>query len=186
MVDRTKVPKAVALAGSAILVIVWGIFSLASFITSLLGLPSSLGLQQAPRMFGGGALFVAGLGLVLWLLRYRSPATMIVSTYYTFVKMVTRAPVSQIRGRTEPLVVSGPQKYVRHPLYLGALGAFLGWAIFNDSVSGLVGVAFIFLWFRSVQIPYEERELRAIFGDQYVRYSEEVPMLFPYRGRKSR
>ena len=105
---------------------------------------------------------------------------MIVSTYYTFVKMFTGGPISELKGRTEPLVVAGPQRYVRHPLYLGATLVFLGWALLTSSTSSLLGVAFILLWFRFVQIPFEEKELRAIFGDQYANYSKHVPMLFPF------
>ena len=111
---------------------------------------------------------------------------MIVSTYYTFVKMFTLAPASKLEGRTEPLVVNGPQKYVRNPLYLAATSIFLGWALLTGGTSSFVGVGFVLLWFRFVQIPFEERELRAIFGDQYSRYSKEVPMLIPFPNRRPR
>jgi len=179
------VAKAVLVAGSAIGLIVWGLFSLASLVTSLLGFPSKLGLQPELSV-AGAALLVAGLGLALWLLKYRNPLTMIVSTYFTFVKMFTRAPVARIEGRTEPLVLSGPQRYVRNPLYLGAITMFLGWALVTDSTPSLVGVGFVLLWFRLVQIPFEERELGAIFGEQYARYSREVPMLVPLSNRLRR
>jgi protein-S-isoprenylcysteine O-methyltransferase Ste14 len=171
--------KAIPITVSAIGVIVLGLFSLAGETRVLLGLPPRLGLPLALRLTGA-ATFVAGLGLALWLLKYRSPATMIVSTYFTFVKMFTRAPVSRPAGRTEHLVVSGPQKYVRNPPYLGATAMFFGWGLVTDSTSSLVGVAFVLLWLRLVQIPFEEKELLEIFGDQYTRYSNQVPMLIPF------
>jgi protein-S-isoprenylcysteine O-methyltransferase Ste14 len=34
-------------------------------------------------------------------------------------------------------------------------------------------------------IPFEEKELLALFGDQYARYVDGVPMLFPFtKGEK--
>jgi len=181
--DKTFLAKAILIAGAAILLIVEGLFTLSSVITSLLGLPSNLNLQPALKLVGI-AMLVTGLVLVLWLLKYRKPSTMIVSTYFTFVKMFTRTPVSRVGDRTEPLILGGPQMYVRHPLYLGALATFLGWALITGSTSSLVGVAFVLLWFRFVQIPFEERELRTFFGDQYAHYSDEVPMLIPFTNRK--
>lgn len=181
--DKTFLAKAILVAGAAILLIVEGLFTLSSVITKLIGLPLNLNLQPVLKLVGS-AILIAGLMLVLWLLKYRKPSTMIVSTYFTFVKMFTRSPISGVGDRTEPLILSGPQKYVRHPLYLGALATFLGWALITGSTSYVVGVAFVLLWFRFVQIPFEERELRAIFGDQYARYSDEVPMLIPFTKRK--
>ncbi|MCL5067394.1 MAG: isoprenylcysteine carboxylmethyltransferase family protein [Thaumarchaeota archaeon] len=142
-------------------------------------MPPSLELQPVSRI-GGWAILLAGAALALWLFRYRSPTSMIVSTYFTFGKMFTKSPISTLGGRTEPLVVDGPQRYVRHPLYLAATIAFLGWAIVTGSTSFFIGVIFILLWFAFVQIPFEEKELRAIFGTQYVQYSKRVPMLIPF------
>lgn len=177
--------KAILVAGSVIYLIINGLFWVSSLLTKFLGLPATLGLQPVFRA-GGWTLLVAGVVLALWLLRYRSPASMIISTYYTFVKMITGAPVSKSGGRTELLVLEGPQKYVRHPLYLSALTAFLGWALVTGSTSSLLGVAFLLIWFVSIQIPFEEKELCAMFGDQYRRYSEDVPMLIPSIKRKQK
>jgi hypothetical protein len=184
MPDTKSVLRA-ALAGTVIGLIVLGLFTLAGAVTGLLGLPSRPDLPRVLRLAGGTTL-ISGFGLALWLFKHRSPRAMILSTYYTFVKMFTRAPVSKLEGRTEPLVVSGPQKYVRNPLYLAATSIFLGWAFLTGSTSSFVGVGFVLLWFRFAQIPFEEKELRAIFGDQYSRYSKEVPMLIPLPNRRSR
>jgi protein-S-isoprenylcysteine O-methyltransferase Ste14 len=185
MPDGVKQLLKAAVAGTVVGSIVLGLFTLAGVITGLLGLPPSLDLPQVLRSMGA-AILLAGLGLALWLFKYRSPQTMIVSTYYTFAKMLTRAPASKLEGRTEPLVVKGPQKYVRNPLYLAATSIFLGWAFLTGGTSSFVGVGFVLLWFRFVQIPFEEKELLAIFGDQYSRYSKEVPMLIPFPMRRPR
>ena len=185
-IDRAmSLERAALSAGLIISLIILTMFALSSELTQLLALPPTLFPQPGPRPIGA-ALFVAGLGLALWLFRYRSPLDMIVSTYFTFVKMFTRSPISRLGGRTEPLVMSGPQKYVRHPLYLAAITAFFGWAVLANSTSSFVAAAFMTLWFRFVQIPFEEKELRAIFGDQYLHYCNEVPMLIPFSNRRPR
>jgi len=176
--DRKLLIRAI-LAGLIICLIILGLFFLASVITNLLGLPAKLNLPQLVKLIGA-AIFIGGLGLALWIFKYRSPATMIVSTYFTFVKMFSGSPISKSGGRTEALVVKGPQKFVRHPLYLGAAAMFLGWALFADSTSSLIAVLFVLIWFILVQIPFEERELHALFSDQYTQYSREVPMFIPF------
>lgn len=165
--------------GVTVGLILWGLTSLGSLISDLLGLPQMLGLSPEVRIIGYTMIMI-GTTLSLWLVRYRHPLEMIVSTYYTFVKMFTLTPISKPEGRTEPLVIKGPQKYVRSPLYLGALIIFLGWDIVTDATASLVGFLFIVTWFRLMQIPFEERELRALFGEEYVRYSNDVPMLIPF------
>lgn len=159
--------------------IFWGLTSLGSLISYLLGFPQFLGLPPEVRIIGWTMLLI-GAALSLWLFRYRHPVEMIVSTFYTFVKMFTRAPISKPEGRNEPLVIKGPQKYVRNPLYLGAMIMFLGWDIVTGATASLVGFLFIVTWFCLIQIPFEERELRALFGEEYVSYSNNVPMLIPF------
>jgi protein-S-isoprenylcysteine O-methyltransferase Ste14 len=175
--------RAVLIAGAAIYIILEGLFLLASILTSAVGLPALLHMPL-PLKLAGAATMAAGLALGLWLLRFRRPSTMIVSTHLTFMKMLARAPVAQVGGRTERLVVGGPQRYVRHPLYLAAAAVFFGWALVTGATASLVWVVCMLLWFGLVQIPFEERELIALFGDQYRQYAQAVPMLIPFTKRR--
>jgi len=79
------------------------------------------------------------------------------------------------------LVVAGPYRFVRNPMYLGAGFALAGAALFYES-SALLGycVAFGFVMYLFV-VVYEEPALRATFGAPYVRYCERVQRWWPRR-----
>jgi protein-S-isoprenylcysteine O-methyltransferase Ste14 len=183
--SETNVGKAVAIAAPTIALIIVSLFVISFVVSFLLGLPPSLGLPL-PLRFLGGAMVVAGLAVAGWVFRYRRPADMIVSTYVTFTKLFRRAPLAEISDRTESLVISGPQRYVRNPLYFGVIVIVFGWALFGGTSYVLVAAIVLLLWFCFVLIPFEERELRALFGDHYARYMESVPMLIPFTKRARR
>lgn len=83
-------------------------------------------------------------------------------------------------GRTEPLIVKGPYRYVRHPLYSDVVLLLLGWWLLLDYSFLLISALLLLLWFGFVVTRFEERELRAIFGDDYEEYSRRVPRIVPF------
>lgn len=179
---EAKVAKATAIAAMVILALISVLFGISFLISTLLGLPSSLALPVEVR-FVGAAMVAIGVAVVGWLFKYRKHSTMIVSTYVTLSKLFRRVPISEHAGRTEPLILSGPQKYVRHPLYSGIIVIVFGWGLMTTTYV-LIASAAILIWFRFVIIPFEERELCTLFGAQYTRYMDITPMLVPFTKRK--
>jgi protein-S-isoprenylcysteine O-methyltransferase Ste14 len=51
----------------------------------------------------------------------------------------------------------------------------------TDYSSLLVTTILFLLWFNFVVTPFEERELKAIFGQRYDEYAKQVPRIIPIR-----
>jgi len=78
------------------------------------------------------------------------------------------------------LVVEGPYRYVRNPLYEGDCCLIVGTALLTRSWA-LMLVAVLYLAQLALQLPLEERELGERFGLPYHRYCELVPRFVPRR-----
>ena len=167
------------ITGLVIFGVVGSLFLLSDLMVVLLGLPSSIGLPT-PLKGAGVVVVVVGMAFAAWVFRYRSPTAMIGSTYITFKKLFGLAPFAETPGRKESLVVVGPQRYVRNPLYFSVILIVLGWGFAGASTFVLAASLVVSLWFRFVLIPYEEKELVVLFGAEYEAYKEGVPMLFPF------
>ena len=176
---EVELSRAAVVAGPIVILLVVGFFGISYIISTVLGFSISLNLPIVMRVVGG-VLVVTGLAIAGWTFKYRSPSDMIVSTYVTFTKLFRRNPIAERLGRTEPLVIEGLQRYVRNPFYFGVIMMTFGWALVGGYIFVLVATVILLLWFRVVLIPFEEKELLALFGEQYARYKEDVPMLVPF------
>jgi protein-S-isoprenylcysteine O-methyltransferase Ste14 len=72
------------------------------------------------------------------------------------------------------LVLGGPYRYSRNPMYVAGLFAWLGWTVFYGSPAVFVGLALLWFVFNLWVIPHEERQLEALFGDEYLEYRRSV------------
>jgi len=77
------------------------------------------------------------------------------------------------------LIVQGPFKIVRHPIYTGIIIAVLGTAIMGGQVRGFIALAIVFfaLWHKS---RFEEELMRKQFPEQYEAYAQGVKKLIPW------
>lgn len=122
--------------------------------------PTSLGGWQ----IAGGLLGLAGAALALWCI-----------LTFVVVGRGTPAPFDPPRR----LVVRGPYRYARNPMYIGAGIAVSGAALFYQSAA-LLGYAGVFLLLAHVLVvAYEEPTLRRTFGPEYADYCRQVGRWWP-------
>lgn len=92
-----------------------------------------------------------------------------------------RAIKYRLRGKKPketPLTISGPYRFVRHPLYF-----FVLLMIWSNPYLTLDRLLFNVLWTTWICLGafLEERDLVADFGEAYREYKRKVPMLIPWR-----
>jgi protein-S-isoprenylcysteine O-methyltransferase Ste14 len=149
------------------------------FAISILGIIYSLDLTWQTRLIGLPVIF-SGVLFLGWPFKYKRPIDILISTYVTFLKIVKSTSLETIFGRTEPLVIQGPHKHVRHPPYFGVVTIVFGLGLLLDYSILLISAIALLSGFRFVVAPFEEKELRALFGEQYQQYSEKVPRIIPF------
>ena len=77
------------------------------------------------------------------------------------------------------LVREGSYAWVRHPIYSGMLGLFVGTGLSLTPLPVLLVAVGVYLLGTRLRTRSEERLLRRQFGEEYVRYAREVPSLVP-------
>ena len=95
--------------------------------------------------------------------------------------------ISDLVAETSDSVLfqKGLHSHVRHPLYLGTF--FMLWGIFLMIPLGSILITNIIITtYTLLGIRYEEKKLKAAFGDIYLRYMKEVPMIWPRLGKSRR
>ena len=129
---------------------------------------SSSGITRPPEIgfvqIAGAIIAAIGAAIALWCI-----------FTFIFVGKGTPAPFDPPRR----LVVAGPYKWVRNPMYIGAALALSGAALFYGSWA-LAGYCAVFLLVMFVfVVVHEEPALRRSFGDDYTRYCERVRRWLP-------
>lgn len=124
--------------------------------------PASLGVIE----WAGLGVGTVGGALTLWCV-----------VTFALVGRGTPAPFDPPRT----LVVQGPYRYVRNPMYIGAALALCGAALFYRSIP-LLGYTILFLLAtRAFVAWYEEPTLARLFGNDYAAYRARVPRWLPRR-----
>lgn len=124
----------------------------------------SITVGYGGRQIAGIAVVLLGAGLTLWCVMT-----------FAFVGRGTPAPFDPPRT----LVIRGPYRFVRNPMYLGAATAILGAGLYY-SLWPLLGYTAMFLLGTHVFVRlYEEPTLRRLFGSEYLAYCETVGRWMP-------
>jgi protein-S-isoprenylcysteine O-methyltransferase Ste14 len=114
--------------------------------------------------FAGMTIGTAGTLVALWCI-------------FTFVEKGRGTPAPFDPPRR--LVIQGPYRFVRNPMYLGATLALAGAACFYKSAALLLyGIIFLLVTHFFV-IGYEEPILRRTFGQDYEEYCHSVRRWWP-------
>ena len=77
-------------------------------------------------------------------------------------------------GRPSNLIISGPYRWTRNPVYLALTLGYLGATAIVGSVWCLVLVLLPLLYVEDRVIPFEEARLTEVFGEEYVAYRRRV------------
>ena len=130
--------------------------------------PTHLPIDGSQLMIGleitGLALYVAGCLLMAWaLLRLRGN-----------YQLGGSAP-----RNVDEMVIVGPYRFVRHPMYTAVLCISLGLAYLIQSLA-IFSVFCIYLALILVLIPIEEAGLQQAYHDRYLTYQKKVKKLVPY------
>jgi protein-S-isoprenylcysteine O-methyltransferase Ste14 len=122
-------------------------------------------------------------GLFL-LLAKPKPLTLAVGGTIALAGLALRAWASGHIRKNARLAVSGPYAYTRNPLYLGSFVLGLGFTVASSSnpwlfllLGGIFASLFLGIYLPVMRV--EAATLAELFGEEYRRYAEEVPLLFP-------
>src|SRR5947209_15879774 len=118
---------------------------------------------EAPQV--AGMIMVAiGTAIALWCV-----------LTFVFIGKGTPAPFDPPRK----LVIRGPYRFVRNPMYIGAGMTLAGAALFYQSLSILIYACLFLLITHLFVVFYGEPTLRRTFGDEYEAYFRRVRRWWP-------
>jgi protein-S-isoprenylcysteine O-methyltransferase Ste14 len=72
------------------------------------------------------------------------------------------------------LVISGPYRFTRNPMYVGLTLIYLGVAGTRNEIWPVIVLPLLLAYINFLVIPVEEKNLRGVFGDEYQKYGERV------------
>jgi protein-S-isoprenylcysteine O-methyltransferase Ste14 len=143
----------------------------------------------------GLSLVFIGLGGLFWCLVLhfaQAPQTVEITYIFPSVRSSWREMMSKLGvqgtnqvmldAETEPattyLMMEGPYKFSRHPMYLSVIILWFGWALFYGNI--IVFVVWLITWLGITLFvaPPEEQALEARFGEAYREYKSRVPRWF--------
>jgi protein-S-isoprenylcysteine O-methyltransferase Ste14 len=122
--------------------------------------PAAIAVPQVAGMVIGAA----GAAIALWCI-------------FTFVSIGRGTPAPFDPPRR--LVIQGPYRFVRNPMYIGAGLALASAALFYKSLPLLAYAGVFFLVTHLFVVCYEEPALRRTFGQEYEAYCRQARRWWP-------
>ena len=114
-----------------------------------------------------------------------SPTTLLIGLAFVIPGEAVRFWAAGHLLKSKELVTAGPYQYTQNPLYLGRLLIFTGFAIIatlpyylNYAALGL-GLAVFFGYYIPRKVRVEGQRLANLHGDDWARYHQAMPILFP-------
>lgn len=86
---------------------------------------------------------------------------------------------SPVIKKKQELIMKGPYKLVRHPIYSGVLLMFLGTALAIGMLGGFVSFIILFIGFW-IKLKKEEAIMTKYFKEKYLNYKRRSKTLIPY------
>src|SRR3954470_19105268 len=158
-------------------------------------------MQRSKAAIASAAFFVAApgtfVGLVPWLItRWEITGSTpswqaaqvigavlivvgLIPPVHAFIQFVKAGGTPMPVAPTERLVVTGFNRFVRNPMYIGLLTAILGQALLFDSLWLVLYALIAWITTASFVHWYEEPTLVRTYGEQYNEYRRNVPAWTP-------
>jgi len=92
------------------------------------------------------------------------------------------SPQIEIR-EDQPLITSGPYRYMRHPIYFFTIFEVLGCALIPNAFLAFLIALCAYTPLLLYRLLLEEKTLMQTFGSAYLKYKETVPCLIPFSKR---
>lgn len=145
------------------LALIWTVIGVALFFAFGLS-------RQGPPLPAGQVLYPVGVALTLGGIALRWFAILWLGRWFT---------VNVAIAADQPLVDTGPYRFVRHPSYTGALLAFLGLGLCIGHWLSLVIIMLPALAVFGWRIHVEEAVLAEAFGPRWTAYAARTKRLLP-------
>ena len=107
-----------------------------------------------------------------------SSVVIVLGTLFSLWSLTTLGRCFGLFPEVRGLVLRGPYRLVRHPVYLGELTSAVGLVLAKPHLAVLV-LLVIFAGLQYARTVYEERALRGAFPEHYPAYARRVPRLIP-------
>lgn len=105
----------------------------------------------------------------------------IVAVCFTLASVLCLGTCFGVLPEVRGLVMRGPYRFVRHPVYTGEILAFAGFVLASQRLMNVIPLI-VFVVAQNVRLRMEEAVLTAEFPEQYGAFAARTPRLIPRLG----